>query len=196
MPDRTKYFIHPKAVVESSHIGEGTRIWAFCNVQQKARIGSGCNICDHCFIENNVIIGNDVTVKNGVSLWDGVVVEDSVFIGPHAVFTNDVYPRSKVYRDQFDKILIREGATIGANATIIAGHTIGCYAFVGAGAVVTCDIPDFTLWYGNPARLAGYVCRCAARLQFNHETPRGTEERAVCACGLAYRLREGLVVPE
>ncbi|MDH4156915.1 MAG: N-acetyltransferase [candidate division Zixibacteria bacterium] len=196
MSDQKKYFVHPKAIVESTDIGEDTRVWAFCNVQKKARIGAGCNICDHCFVENNVIIGNRVTVKNGVSLWDGVVVEDNVFIGPHAVFTNDVYPRSKVYHDEFDKTLICEGATIGANATVIAGHTIGRYAFVGAGAVVTCGIPDFTLWYGNPARLAGYVCRCAGRLHFTPETSQGSDSRAVCACGLAYRLRQGRVVPE
>ena len=196
MPAQNKFFVHPKAIVESTNIGAETRIWAFCNVQEKARIGAGCNICDHCFVENNVVIGDNVTVKNGVSLWDGVVVEDNVFIGPHAVFTNDVYPRSKVYHDEFDRTLIREGATIGANATVVAGHTIGSYAFVGAGAVVTCDVPDFTLWYGNPARFAGYICRCAGKLQFTEESSPKTESRAVCACGLAYGLREGRVVPE
>ena len=149
-----EFYVHPTALVATKYIGKGTRIWAFANVQQDASIGADCNICDHCFVERNVVVGDRVTVKNGVSLWEGVVLEDDVFVGPNAVFTNDIRPRSKVYHDELDKTLVKQGATIGANATIVAGHTIGRYAFIGAGAVVTKNVPDFSLWYGNPARLA------------------------------------------
>ena len=192
MPD---IFVHPSAICESAIIGSGTRIWAFCNVQKGAVIGSEVNICDHCFVEQNVIVGDRVTVKNGVSLWDGLTIEDDVFIGPNAVFTNDVFPRSKARHDKFDKTLIRRGATIGANATIVAGHTIGRYAFIGAGAVVTKDVPDFSLWLGNPARPAGYVCRCAKRLSIPSdvltEGPGSKSYRAICICGLEYLLDNG-----
>ncbi len=189
------FFAHPTALVHSEYIGTGTRIWAFCNVQEKAVIGANCNIGDHCFIENNVRIGDRVTVKNGVSLWDGVVVEDDVFIGPNAVFTNDIYPRSRVHHDEPDRTLVGRGATIGANATVVAGHTVGRYAFIGAGAVLTGDAPDYTLWLGNPARLAGYVCMCAERLVFG-ESVDTTGTSTVCACGRKYRLVDGAVVPD
>ncbi|MCK4632822.1 MAG: N-acetyltransferase [candidate division Zixibacteria bacterium] len=191
MTNRKQYFIHDNAIVETVDIGEDTRIWAFCNVQKGARIGASCNICDHSFVENNVVIGDGVTVKNGVSLWDGVVIEDRVFIGPNAVFTNDIRPRSRVSKPQFDRTLVKEGATIGANATIVAGHTIGRYAFIGAGAVVTSDVPDFEVWFGNPARHQGYVCKCAERFEF----ATGGEEviLATCSCGLQYRLVDGTV---
>jgi UDP-2-acetamido-3-amino-2,3-dideoxy-glucuronate N-acetyltransferase len=186
-------FIHPTAICHCKSLGSGTRIWAFCNVQDGSVIGSDVNIGDHCYIEENVVIGDRVTVKNGVSLWDGVTVEDDVFIGPHAVFTNDVFPRSKVRHDHFDKTLLRRGATIGANATIVAGHTIGRYAFIGAGAVVTKNIPDFTLWLGNPAGMAGYVCHCARRLSIPDDLVAhgalNETYRAVCACGAQYALR-------
>ncbi len=185
MPDDVT--IHETSIVQSDQIGAGTRIWAFCNVQKHARIGADCNICDHCFIENNVVVGDRVTIKNGVSLFDGIVVENDVFIGPHAVFTNDIYPRSKARKDQYDRILIRNGATIGAGAVIIAGSTIGEYAFVGAGAVVTKDIPDYTLWYGNPAAFVDYVCKCTKRLEI--ETATSSESEIQCrGCGLTYRL--------
>lgn len=183
-----KFYSHPTALVASDTIGDETRIWAYSNVQQNVVIGSGCNICDHCFVEQNVRIGNDVTIKNGVSLWDGMTIEDKVFIGPNAVFTNDVFPRSKLRKESFDKILIKEGATIGANATVVANHTIGRYAFVGAGAVVTSDVPDYTIWYGNPARLKGYICACTKQLEF-------VDNSAKCDCGLAYKLVDGLVIP-
>ncbi|MEA3296742.1 MAG: acyltransferase [candidate division Zixibacteria bacterium] len=191
------FSIHPAAIVSSNRIGQGTRIWAFCNIQEKAVIGSDCNIGDHCFLENNVTIGDRVTIKNGVSVWDGVIIEEDVFVGPNAVFTNDIYPRSKVYRDKPDKTVIRKGATIGANATVIAGCTIGRYAFIGAGAVVTGDVPDFTLWYGNPARQAGYVCMCARQIVFD-STPMDSSNKTYCrcACGLKYRLVDGYVLPE
>ncbi|NOY87830.1 MAG: N-acetyltransferase [FCB group bacterium] len=183
------YFIHPQAMVETNAIGTDTRIWAFCNVQEGVVIGADCNIGDHCFVEKNVIIGDRVTVKNGVSLWEGLTIEDDVFIGPNAVFTNDIYPRSKVYRPQPVKTLLKKGATIGANAVVIAGHTIGQYALIGAGAVVTKDIPDYTLWYGNPAVFAGYICKCSKKLNFDKNT-----SKAVCSCGLSYMLQDGKVV--
>jgi len=174
-------FVHDTAIVESNQIGEKSRIWAFCNVQKGVILGKNCNICDHCFIESNVTIGNNVTVKNGVSLWDGVTIEDDVFIGPNAVFTNDIKPRSKVYHEEVDKTFIKQGASIGAGAVIVAGHSIGRYAFIGAGAVVTKDIPDFTIWYGNPAIHQGYICKCSLELKFNLEEPKNTQ--SVCACG-------------
>jgi acetyltransferase-like isoleucine patch superfamily enzyme len=191
MAESKPFAVHPAALCASESIGDGTRIWAFSNVQKLAIIGKDCNICDHCFVENNVRIGDRVTVKNGVSLWDGMTIEDDVFIGPNAVFTNDIFPRSKVYHDQVDKTLLKQGATIGANAVVVAGHTVGKWAFVGAGAVVTKNIPDYTMWYGNPAKLIGYVCRCAKRIEFT-----GSPQSAKCPCGLGYRLELGIVVPE
>lgn len=184
------YFVHPSAICESKSIGSGTRIWAFCNVQSKAVIGEDCNICDHCFVENDVVVGDRVTIKNGVSLWSGVTLEDDVFVGPNAVFTNDVKPRSKVYHDEPDRILVQQGATIGANATIIAGNDVGRYAFIGAGAVLTKSAPDFTIWLGNPARHAGFVCKCAERLT----NPDSLSDAILtCACGLRYQLTDGLL---
>ena len=182
-------FIHEKALVDpGSQIGPGTRVWAFCNILKGARIGADCNVCDHCFVEGDVTVGDRVTIKNGVSLWAGITVEDDVFIGPHAVFTNDIYPRSRVYHDEPDRTVLKIGCTIGANATVVAGHTIGCYAFIGAGAVVTKDVPDHTLWLGNPARQAGYVCRCGRRLP---EVAGG--EEMMCSCGLRFIFDRGVL---
>lgn len=157
MSNKKKYFIHEKAIVKTKNIGEGTKIWAFCNILKGAKIGKNCNISDGCFIEENVVIGDNVTIKNGVYLWEGVKVEDSVFIGPGAVFTNDKYPRSKNTKYQQKKILIKKGCSIGANATILPGITIGEYAMIGAGAVVTKNVADFALVYGNPAKIMGKV---------------------------------------
>lgn len=144
--------IHKLSDVQSKNIGKNTNIWQFCVVLPNARIGDNCNICSNVFIENDVIIGNNVTVKCGVQLWDGVTVEDNVFIGPNVTFTNDLYPRSKQYPEKFYKTIIKKGASIGANATIICGHTIGENAMIGAGSVVTKDVPSGELWVGNPAR--------------------------------------------
>ncbi len=149
--------IHPLSDVKSRHIGEGTRVWQYCVIFPEAVIGSDCNICAHVLIENDVEIGNGVTIKSGVQLWDGVRVEDNVFIGPNVTFTNDLIPRSRQYPEAFLKTIVKRGASIGANTTVVAGHTIGEYAFVGLGSVVTRDIPPYTLWYGNPARQKGYV---------------------------------------
>ncbi len=145
--------IHPLSDVKSQSIGESSNIWQFVIVLPKARIGENCNVCSHCFIENDVIIGNNVTIKNNVQIWDGITIEDDVFIGPNATFTNDVYPRSKVYSDAFPKTLVQKGASIGANATILPGITIGAGAMVGAGAVVTKDVPARALVVGNPAKV-------------------------------------------
>jgi UDP-2-acetamido-3-amino-2,3-dideoxy-glucuronate N-acetyltransferase len=154
---RASDFRHPQALVETTHIGKGTRIWAFAHVLAGARVGCDCNICDHTFIENDVIIGDRVTVKCGVSLWDGITVEDDVFIGPGAVFTNDPFPRSREYRAQPARTTLRRGASIGANATILPGVTVGERAMVGAGAVVTRNVPARAIVLGNPAVVTGYV---------------------------------------
>lgn len=151
------YFKHDNAIVESNRIGEKTKIWAFAHVLPNAVIGSECNICDHVFIENDVVIGNRVTIKCGVQIWDGLHIEDDVFIGPNATFTNDLFPRSKQYPEGFLQTVIRKGASIGANATILAGNCIGSYAMIGAGSVVTKDVPPNAIVVGNPARITGYV---------------------------------------
>ncbi|MEO7390779.1 MAG: WxcM-like domain-containing protein [Ramlibacter sp.] len=150
-------FVHPNALCESANVGAGTRVWAFAHVLPGARIGEDCNICDHVFVENDVEVGNRVTVKCGVQLWDGVTLEDDVFIGPNATFTNDIFPRSKEYPATHRRTLIRRGASIGANATILPGVTIGPRAMVGAGAVVTRSVPPNAVVVGNPAKIVGYA---------------------------------------
>jgi acetyltransferase-like isoleucine patch superfamily enzyme len=151
--------IHPLADVKTENIGNNTKIWQFCVVFQKAKLGKNCNICANVLIENNVFIGDNVTVKSGVQLWDGVRVEDNVFIGPNVTFTNDLTPRSKQYPLKFLETMLKKGCSIGANATIVAGHSIGEYAFIGAGSVITKDVPAHTIWYGNPAKEKGYITR-------------------------------------
>lgn len=149
--------IHPLADCKSSNIGEDTNIWQFCVIFKNAKIGSNCNICANVLIEDDVTIGNNVTIKSGVQLWNGACVEDNVFIGPNVTFTNEHYSRSKRYPEHFEKTIIRKGASLGANCTIVCGHTVGEYSLVGAGSVVTKDIPSYTVWYGNPARQKGYI---------------------------------------
>lgn len=151
------YFVHPLGLCESEAIGAGTKIWAFAHVLKGAVLGKDCNICDHVFIENKVIVGDRVTIKSGVQLWDNVTLEDDVFIGPNATFTNDLFPRSKQYPQEFAKTLVRHHASVGANATLLCGLTIGAYAMVGAGSVVTKDVPPNAIVAGNPARILGYV---------------------------------------
>ena len=153
----TTYYKHPTALVESESIGKQTRVWAFAHILPKAVIGEGCNICDHVFIENDVVIGDRVTIKCGVQLWDGMRVEDDVFIGPNATFTNDRSPRSKQHLAEYPQTRLRSGSSVGANATILPGITVGQNAMIGAGAVVTRDVPPFAVVTGNPARISGYV---------------------------------------
>jgi acetyltransferase-like isoleucine patch superfamily enzyme len=182
-----KYFKHPQALVgKKAVIGEKTRVWAFVNIQDGVHIGSHCNIADHCFLEKGVVVGNHVTIKNGVALFDGVTLQDDVFCGTHVVFINDRRPRS--HRQDawtLEKTVVSQGVTIGSNATILCGITIGPYAFIGAGSVVTKDIPAYALVAGNPARIMGYACRCGRKLN----------EKFSCSCGLQYRRsKKGLAV--
>ena len=176
------HFQHRLAVVEpGATIGKRTRIWAFVHILSGVTIGEDCNVCDHTFIESDVRIGNRVTIKCGVSLWDGVVVEDDVFIGPNAVFTNDKRPRSRKHPDQFPTITLKEGASLGANCTILPGITIGRWAMVGAGAVVTHDVPDYAWVAGSRARLVGWGCQCGERRALR------AARRLVCGCGRRYQ---------
>jgi acetyltransferase-like isoleucine patch superfamily enzyme len=170
--------IHPHALIdEGVEIGAGTRIWAFAHVLSGAIIGGDCNICDHTFIEGGVKIGDRVTLKSGVYLWDGIEVENDVFIGPNATFTNDRCPRSRQYPEQFLTTRLMRGCSIGANATILPGLTIGCWALIGAGSVVTRNIPDHALAFGNPAIVRGWVCVCGASVVFNDK------RQVLCDCG-------------
>ncbi len=177
------YFAHEKALIdEAVTIGSGTRVWAFAHILSGAKIGKDCNICDHTFIEGQVVLGDRVTVKCGVYLWDGVVVENDVFIGPAAVFTNDIRPRSGRHQANYSPTILSEGCSIGANSTILAGNTIGKWSLVGAGSVVTKDVPDFGVVYGNPARLKSWICSCSSAI-FIH----GADEEE-CICGKKYIL--------
>jgi len=174
-------FVHPMALCECADIGPRTRVWAFAHVLPDARVGADCNICDHVFIEGGARVGDRVTVKNAVLIWDGVTVEDDVFLGPNMVFTNDLTPRAHVKktREQLLPTVVRRGATIGANATIVCGVAIGEFAFIAAGAVVVGDVPPHVLMAGNPARPKGWVCACGARL----------DDRLTCVCGARYERR-------
>jgi UDP-2-acetamido-3-amino-2,3-dideoxy-glucuronate N-acetyltransferase len=176
------YFVHPTAVVdEGAEIGLRTQIWHFSHIMAGARIGENCVIGQNAFISSRVILGNNIKIQNNVSLYDGVILEDDVFCGPSMVFTNVFNPRSFISRKkEFRKTLVKKGVTIGANATVVCGYTIGQYAFIGAGSVVTKDIPDYALVYGNPGRVKGWVCQCAEEITFR-------SGKAVCqACGKRY----------
>lgn len=184
------FYAHPMSLVdEGCEIGEGTRVWAGAHVMSGAKIGAGCNIGEHCFVEGGVTVGDHVTIKNNVALYAGAVVEDDVFLGPSCVFTNVINPRAFVSRKhEFLPTIVRKGASIGANATLVCGHTVGKYAFVGAGAVVSRDVPDYALVYGTPAKIHGYVCRCGCKLSFQEDG------HAVCEqCGENYCLKNGAV---
>lgn len=153
----SNFFVHPQGLCESKDIGEGTRVWAFAHVLPGARLGRDCNVCDQVFIENDVVIGDRVTIKCGVQVWDGVRLHDDVFVGPNVTFTNDPFPRSKQRPEKFATTVVKEGASIGANATILPGVVIGQHAMIGAGSVVTRDVPANAIVKGNPARIAGYT---------------------------------------
>ena len=178
----SEHFRHHMAVVEDGVvIGKRTRIWAFAHLLKGVTVGDDCNVCDHTFIEGRVRIGNRVTVKCGVSLWDGVVVEDDVFIGPNVVFTNDKRPRSRRRPPEYPETKLKQGCSLGANATILPGLTVGRWAMIGAGAVVTRNVPDFALVVGTPARRAGWVCQCGEKLTYRRK-------RVVdCGCGARYQ---------
>lgn len=181
--------IHKTSIVaENAQIGENTRIWQFCNIMGEVYIGNDCNIGQGCFVENGVSIGNNVTIKNNVALYQGVICEDDVFLGPNCVFTNVRYPRSFVSRkDVFEKTHICKGATIGANATIVCGITIGSYAMIGAGSVVVENVDNHALMVGNPARKIGYVCMCGEKLIIDK-----SKKLMLCAkCSRQYKLEQG-----
>jgi UDP-2-acetamido-3-amino-2,3-dideoxy-glucuronate N-acetyltransferase len=190
-PERVGAFVDPTAVVEEPcQIGEGTKIWHFAHVMPRAAIGRHCVIGQNVFIGSGVAVGDRVKIQNNVSVYTGVTLEDEVFCGPSVVFTNVINPRSAVSRkDEFKPTLVKRGATLGANSTILCGHTIGRHALVGAGAVVTHDVPDYGVVYGNPARLKGWVCSCGVSLKF-----RGTAAKCR-VCGQAYRKRQQGVIP-
>lgn len=194
------YFVHPSSYVdEPSEIGEGTAIWHFCHVSPHARIGRDCRIGQNVFIASHVEIGNNVKIQNNVSVYTGVTLEDDVFCGPSIVFTNVTTPRSAVPRNRpedYRQTLVRQGASIGANSTIVCGHTIGRFAFIGAGSVVTRDVPDYAMVYGNPARIRGWACECGARLEFRDDQLHFPDERAQCKeCERVYALKNGKVAP-
>ncbi len=193
MPD---YFVHESSYIdEGAEIRAGTKIWHFCHVMPHAHIGERCSLGQNVLVSPDVRIGNNVKIQNNVSLYTGVIVEDDAFLGPSMVFTNVVNPRSHINRkNEYKTTLVRKGASIGANATIVCGVTLGCYCFVGAGAVVTRDVPDYALVYGSPARIRGWMCQCGEQLAF---TAQEGEERAVCPnCGDAYRKHGQVVGPE
>jgi acetyltransferase-like isoleucine patch superfamily enzyme len=183
------YFVHDAALVETNNIGEGSKVWAFVHILKGAKIGKNANICDHCFIENDVTIGDNVTVKCGVYLWDGITIEDDVFIGPAAAFTNDLFPRSKNSKYKQEKIVLKKGSSIGANATILAGTTIGEYALIGAGSVITKNVPDYALIYGNPGEIKGYVCICTKKIDVSKLI-------YSCSCKRKYSIKSGVVRQE
>ncbi len=167
--------IHPLSDCKSEQIGDNTNIWQFCVIFKNARIGCNCNVCANVLIEDDVIIGNNVTIKSGVQLWNGVRIEDNVFIGPNVTFTNEHFSRSKQYPNQFEQTVIKKGASLGANCTIIAGNTVGEYALVGAGSVVTKDIPANSVWYGNPIRQNGYITRKGFLLDMEYRDKNGVK---------------------
>jgi len=184
------YFAHQSCCIDDGcEIGEGTKIWHFSHVMSGARIGRGCNIGQNVLVAAQAVVGDNVKVQNNVSIYTGVTLEDDVFCGPSMVFTNVINPRSHVSRrSEYRPTLVKRGATIGANATILCGHTIGRFAFVGAGAVVTRDVPDHALVFGSPARIAGWVCECGETLTRTSHPP---EEISCAACGIAYRSTGG-----
>ena len=174
------FFVHPHGLCESTEVGPGTRIWAGAHVMTGARVGRDCNLCGQTFIEEGAVVGDGVVVKNGVQVWDGVSLANHVFVGPNATFTNDLRPRAarSLPREEFVPTRVEEGATLGANVTVVCGHVIGRHAFVAAGAVVTQNVPPHALVAGNPARRMAWVCECGQSLGDN----------LACPCGRSYRL--------
>jgi UDP-2-acetamido-3-amino-2,3-dideoxy-glucuronate N-acetyltransferase len=187
------YYVHPSSYVDDGcEIGTGTKIWHFSHIMPRAVIGRGCNIGQNVVISPDVRIGDNVKIQNNVSVYTGVILEDDVFCGPSMVFTNVVNPRSHVSRkDEYRETLVKRGASLGANSTVVCGHTIGRYAFVGAGAVVTRNVPDYALVVGNPSRVVGWMCECGVKLAAGAQPPAS----ATCgACGARYTGADGTVV--
>src|SRR5688572_1954527 len=191
MSEEKKYFSHPTAVIdEGCQIGAGTKIWHFCHIMPDCIIGENCNIGQNVVISPKVILGRNVKVQNNVSIYTGVECEDDVFLGPSMVFTNVINPRSAVNRrGQYAKTVVKKGASIGANATVVCGHDIGHYAFIGAGAVVTKNVPDYALVIGNPARQTGWMSEYGHKLKFDNEGMATCEES-----GDVYQLKDGKVI--
>jgi len=191
MPD---YFAHESSYVDDgADIGPGTKIWHFCHIMKSSHIGRNCTIGQNVFIAEHTFIGSNVKIQNNVSMYTGVTIEDDVFLGPSMVFTNVINPRSRVSRkDEYKPTLVKQGASIGANATIVCGVTLGRFCFVGAGSVVTHNVPDYALVYGSPARIQGWVCRCGDKLTF------ATGDRTACTkcerCGEQYEKNGAVVI--
>ena len=189
---KPNYFVHESAYVdEGAIIGEGTKIWHFCHVLPNAKIGSKCVLGQNVNVGSRAVIGNNVKIQNNVSIYDDVILEDDVFCGPSMVFTNVLTPRSHVSRKHaYDKTLIKRGVTMGANCTIVCGVTIGQFAFIGAGAVVTKDIPPYALVFGNPARQHGWMCQCGERLKLDGD-------KGTChACQSSYTVKGDQLIPD
>jgi acetyltransferase-like isoleucine patch superfamily enzyme len=188
MPDSGSFFVHPSAeVAAEASVGAGTKIWHQCQVMGGARIGAQCKLGKSVYVDFGVQIGDRVKIQNGVSLYKGVHVEDDVLLGPHMAFTNDLYPRA--FNDHYEIMptLVRKGASVGANATIVCGVTLGAYCMIGAGAVVTADVPDYALVVGNPARVVGYVCQCGKRLNVDYKQRRDGDVKCD-RCGKQFRI--------
>jgi UDP-2-acetamido-3-amino-2,3-dideoxy-glucuronate N-acetyltransferase len=192
MGNETTFYAHPTAVIdEGCEIGAGTKIWHFCHIMPNCKIGENCNLGQNVVVSPEVTLGKNVKVQNNVSIYTGVICEDDVFLGPSMVFTNVINPRSAINRkSQYAKTLVKTGATIGANATIVCGHDIGKYAFIGAGAVVTKTVPDYALVIGNPARQTGWMSEYGHKLDFNNDV-------AVCPeSKMIYKLENGIVIKQ
>lgn len=196
MEQNIEYFVHESSFVEHPcSIGKGTKIWHFCHIMENTVIGECCNLGQNVVISPGCVVGNNVKIQNNVSVYTGVIIEDDVFCGPSAVFTNVVNPRSHVpRRDEYKRTLVKRGASIGANATVVCGLTLGRYCFIGAGAVLTHDVPDYAMVYGNPARLRGWMCYCGIKLGLGTSND-GIETAECQSCGRCYH-RKGLTVTE
>lgn len=177
-------YIHPTAIVESSNIGEKSHIWAFVHILKEAKIGKNVNICDFCFIENDVFVGDNVTIKCGVYIWDGITIENKVFVGSNVNFVNDLLPRSKNKEYKKEKTLLKQGCSIGTGSTILGGIEIGKFAMIGAGSIVTKNVNDYELVYGNPAIHKGYVCKCGKKIN---------NKQKLCVCGREYCINNGKI---
>ncbi len=191
--ENKKYFVHESSYIdEGAEIGEGTKIWHFSHIMPGAKIGKNCTIGQSCTVENMAIIGNGVKIQNNVSVYGKVTIEDDVFLGPSMVFTNDLNPRAPFPKHgMWVPTLVKKGASIGANATIICGNVIGKWAFIGAGTVVNIHVPDYAIVVGNPCKIIGYMCECGKKMR--NIKPGDTIEKYTCKCGRSYKITDGKV---